>query len=68
MEASEEESGSEDEHLEFSKKKMSKDEGKRIKSLEHMKKVCPCKDIHDKFITIAKSMTKEEERVLISCL
>jgi hypothetical protein len=68
VEESKEESESDDGHLNFSKKKMSHDEGKRIKPLEHTKKVSLCQDVHDKLITIAKGMAKEDETVLISSL
>jgi hypothetical protein len=57
----------EPEQLEI-KKKLCQDEKKRMQPHEHMKKVRLCEDVHEKTITIARGMTEEEEKALITCL
>jgi hypothetical protein len=50
------------------KKKLCQYEKKRMQPHEQMKKVRLCEDVHDKTITIARGMTGEEEKALITCL
>jgi hypothetical protein len=57
----------EPEELEI-KKKLCQDEKKRMQPHKHTKKVRLCEDVHDKTITIARGMTKEEENALITFL
>jgi hypothetical protein len=64
LESEEEE---ESEELEM-KKRFCQDEKKRMQPHEHTNKARLCKDVHDKPVTKARGVTKEEENVLFTFL